>query len=337
MTGVGFESAVSRRQALPTWWCREHDADLQPRDGNLYCPGGDHVVACRGGVPRFVNGSTYADAFGLQWNTYRQTQLDSFTGTSISRERLRRNLGEHLWERLSGASVLEGGCGAGRFTEVLLSQGARVISVDLSEAVDANAENLPPDDKHRVGQADIMDLPLRPQQFDIVLCLGVVQHTPNPEDTIAQLYEQVAAGGSLVFDHYTFSLPRMTRVTAPLVRKWLIRQPPERGLEITIQLVNRLLPLHRRKWPLARVVRRISPITSYYHAYPDLPDHLRREWALLDTHDSLTATHKHMRTCGQLRRQLERLGAQDIVCARGARGGIGVEARARRPDAVRPG
>lgn len=293
------------------------------------CPIGNHGVPSRDGIPRFVGGTNYADAFGNQWKTYRLTQLDSYTGTSISRERLRRNLGESLWARLAGAQLLECGCGAGRFTEVLLAEGARVTSVDLSEAVDANAENFPIDESHRVAQADITALPLASGQFDIVLCLGVVQHTPDPEKTIAALYEQVRPGGHLVFDHYTYSLPRLTRVGVPIVRMWLLRQPPDRQLAATIRLVDLFLPLHRG--PLARLVRRLSPVTSYYHVYPDLPDRLRREWALLDTHDSLTAVYKHMRTAGQLRRTLGRLGAEDIVTTRA---GIGIEARCRRPEAA---
>ncbi|HEY0787434.1 MAG TPA: methyltransferase domain-containing protein, partial [Thermoanaerobaculia bacterium] len=88
--------------------------------------------------------SSYADAFGAQWRRYSRTQLDSYTGTTISRDRLRRCLGEELWEGLSGRKVLEAGCGAGRFTEVLLERGAILTSVDLSDAVVANAENFPP-------------------------------------------------------------------------------------------------------------------------------------------------------------------------------------------------
>ena len=33
---------------------------------------------------------------------------------------------------------------------------------------------------------------------------------------------------------------------------------------------------------------RISPLLTYYHAYPELNDQLQYEWALLDTHDHLT-------------------------------------------------
>lgn len=326
--GPSPQSTAAASATLPEWWCLEHCAAFESRDDHLMCPGGDHSVPCRDGIPRFVPSSTYADAFGEQWKIYRLTQLDSHTGTSISRDRLRRALGELLWACLPGARVLECGCGAGRFTEVLIGQGASVTSVDLSEAVDANAENCPPQERHRIAQASIAALPIRPGQFDIVLCLGVVQHTPSPEDTIAKLYEQVAPGGSVVIDHYTYSLARCTRVTAFLVRPWLLRQSPERRLPITARLVDRLLPLHRQAGPFARVLRRLSPITTYYHAYPDLPDNLRREWALLDTHDSLTAVYKHMRTSGQLRRALMRLGAEEVVCIRA---GNGVEARARRP------
>src|SRR5579859_1640710 len=32
------------------------------------------------GIPRFAPGGTYAHSFGLQWNRYRETQLDSRNG-----------------------------------------------------------------------------------------------------------------------------------------------------------------------------------------------------------------------------------------------------------------
>src|SRR5205807_9547168 len=54
---------------------------------------------------------------------YRTTQLDSYTRSNLSADRLRRCLGEELWRALQAPaprlSILEAGCGAGRFTEVL--------------------------------------------------------------------------------------------------------------------------------------------------------------------------------------------------------------------------
>lgn len=77
---------------------------------------------------------------------------------------------EELWKTLAGKHVLEAGCGAGRFTEVLLAQGALVTSVDLSSAVESNAHNFPISVRHRVAQADILALPFSPCQFDVVFC-----------------------------------------------------------------------------------------------------------------------------------------------------------------------
>ena len=83
-----------------------------------------------------------------------------------------------------------------------------------------------------------------------------------------------------------------------------------------------------RHFYLAQILLgRLSPVRCYYHVYPDLDDELHREWALLDTRDSLTDWYQHVRTQGQIRATLERLGLQDIWCEYG---GNGVEARGKR-------
>src|SRR5690349_5336909 len=68
------------------------------------------------GVPRFVEHDEYASSFAFQWNAHQRTQLDSYTGMSLSRDRLFKVSG---WPaELIGERVLEAGSGAGRFTEV---------------------------------------------------------------------------------------------------------------------------------------------------------------------------------------------------------------------------
>jgi len=311
------------------WYCPVHRKPIEDKGDVLVCPFGDYFPR-RNGIPRFTEDSHYAAAFGAQWNRYRRTQLDSYTGSSMTRDRARRCIGEKLWAELSGKQVLECGCGAGRFTEILLAKGADVTSIDLSDAVDANQENFPQSQTHRIAQADILRLPLAPQQFDVAFCLGVIQHTPNPEQTIACLYEQVRPGGTLVVDHYTYDFSWFTK-TAPLFRLYLKRLPPEEGIRWTERLVNTLLPLHhmaRHFYPVHALLSRLSPVLCYYHAFPDLSDEAHREWALLDTHDSLTAWYMHFRSRGQIRRTLEQLGLVEIWSKYG---GNGVEARGRRP------
>ena len=66
--------------------CPTHN---QPLTEDLKCPAGCTFPIVNN-IPRFVSTENYANAFGRQWNKFRKTQLDSHTGTTISRDRLQR-------------------------------------------------------------------------------------------------------------------------------------------------------------------------------------------------------------------------------------------------------
>jgi 2-polyprenyl-3-methyl-5-hydroxy-6-metoxy-1,4-benzoquinol methylase len=330
VTGSVKDTVIGTRRAPPEWRCPIHDRPLEPAGDDLRCPEG-HGYRRLDGIPRFVDSDRYAESFGVQWNRYRRTQLDSYTKTTLSRQRARRCIGEAGWSGLRDSTVLECGCGAGRFTEVLLAEGAHVTSVDLSRAVDANQENFPQGVRHRIAQADVTALPFAPRQFDLVFCLGVIQHTPAPERTIECLYEQVRPGGLLVIDHYTYTASWFLS-TKPLFRAVLRRLSPETAMRWSERIVDALLPLHARgggsRHLVYRLLSRLSPVYSFYASIPELPQELQREWALLDTHDALTDHYKRFRTLGQIEGRLRELGLEDIHCVGG---GNGIEARARRP------
>ena len=82
----------------------------------------------------------YHDNFGYQWNRFSKLQLDSYNGSNESEDRL-TNQSELSSEDFNGKVVLEIGAGNGRFTEILLNFGARVIAVDFSSAIYANYKN----------------------------------------------------------------------------------------------------------------------------------------------------------------------------------------------------
>jgi SAM-dependent methyltransferase len=303
----------------------------------LVVPGGATKYPIIMGIPRLLESSdNYAVAFGEQWLRWRLTQLDSYTGTTISRDRMYRCLGPEVLDYLKNCNqhvhVLEVGCGAGRFTEILLQYPVvRLTSMDLSRAVEANALNFPQDIQHRIVQANIMHPPFVAQKFDIVFCLGVIQHTPNPEATIQKLYEQVKPGGYLIFDHYTFEIRRLTKVTGNLIRPFVKKLPSKTRMRAVEKMVNIFFPIHKaiKNVPFAQqVFSRISPITTYFHIYPQLSEKLQREWALLDTHDGMTDWYKHLRSGQQLQTTVAKLGATDIQVLRG---GNGIEISCRRP------
>jgi len=147
---------------------------------------GCHRYPVRNGIPRFVAESNYADNFGMQWNHFRKTQLDSHSGHPISSERYWKATG---WspEMMKGKWVLDAGCGAGRFAEVALGAGANVVALDYSSAVDACHANLKHHPNLHVVQGDIYALPFAPETFDFVYSLGVLQHTPDVAAAFAAL------------------------------------------------------------------------------------------------------------------------------------------------------
>jgi SAM-dependent methyltransferase len=275
----------------------------------------------------------YAASFGLQWNEYRTTQLDSFTGLSISKDRLTRLFGGSL-DLIKDKTVLEAGCGAGRFSEILLEAGADLNAIDLSTAVEANYKNCRRYTKYSVSQASIMAMPFKPGQFDVVICIGVIQHTPDPEQTIMALCEQVKPGGLLIIDHYTYGYP--VTLSRRLLRAFLLRTPKVFSLRACKVLTACLWPLHSMMWhvrniPLGKLFRKLflhlSPIVDYHDAYPQLGPQLQRTWATLDTHDTLTDFYKHLRSADEIRSHLQQCGMTAIETEYA---GNGIEARARK-------
>jgi len=285
-------------------------------------------------IPRFVPLENYASSFGLQWNAYRRTQLDSYTGLPISKSRLTRLAGGSL-DIFKEKNVLEAGCGAGRFTEIMLQEGANVFAVDISTAVEANYLNCNAYPNYFVCQADILELPLLPEQFDVVVCVGVIQHTPDPERSIRVLCSHVKPGGLLILDHYTYGYS--TTPIRRFLRSFLQNRTKEYTMNFIQTLCRVLWPSHKILYRTKdnRVMRKIrplllywSPVVDYQDAYPELDDNLLFEWATLDTHDTLTDCYKHLRSAEQIHEHLEASGMVEIVTLYA---GNGVEARARKP------
>lgn len=280
-------------------------------------------------IPRFVS-DEYATNFGLQWRTFATVQLDSRNGTNLSKGRLERCLGTSINE-LKGLNVLEAGCGAARFTEHLVGAGANVHCIDLSSAVDANKEIIGDASNYQIAQASIYDIPYQNNMFDVVICLGVVQHTPNPEKTIFSLWEKVKPGGKLVIDHYRVGLKGILRMSN-IYRRYILRMQPERALSVTGRMVERWFPLHwafKERVLFQHALGMISPVTFYFFKnYPHLTKDYYLQLAKLDTHDYLTDYYKHFRSIPRIRKILAELpGAEGVEVWKG---GNGAEARVRK-------
>ncbi len=301
------------------------DLTNQAEPASLSCTACGTRYPIVNGVVRFVDREHYAGSFGFQWNAHRRTQLDSYTGIPLSRDRLFQVSG---WpEDLSGQTILEAGSGAGRFTEVLVRTGARVLSFDLSTAVEANYLNNGHHPNLVVMQADMTAIPVRPRSMDRVLCLGVLQHTPDPAASFRHLTHHVRPGGELVIDVYPARL-RSLISWKYLLRPLTKRANKERLYRMIAAVTPPLVPVSARLYRLlGRIGPRLLPILQYDHL--GLPPALNREWAVLDTFDMYSPAHDHPQTLNAVRRWYSDAGFVSVVVAYGPNGVI---ARGRRPE-----
>jgi uncharacterized protein YbaR (Trm112 family) len=99
-----------------------HWEEGEIKEGRLACGDCSETYPVRNYIPRFVGDDDYAVGFGFQWNRHARTQVDKFNGTSISRDRF---FAHTRWQsdELAGRQILEAGCGAGRFTQIMLDAG----------------------------------------------------------------------------------------------------------------------------------------------------------------------------------------------------------------------
>ena len=278
-----------------------------------------------GDIPSYAkNYLDYSESFGLQWNKFSKTQLDSYTKTQISEKRLQRLIGD--LNQLKDKVVLEIGCGSGRFTEVLLKHDAIVVSVDMSIAVIANKKNFPISERHLIIQADMNKLPFKDEVFDYIICIGVLQHTPDSFESINNSQRVLKKGGTYVLDHYTHTLSYYTKTTF-LFRKAISYYNKDKKYQIIERIFNVCYPLHylvRKMYFLQIFLSRLSPIHVYFKAYPELTDELQKEWSLLDTHDSLADPFKRHLSKTAINKQLM---GKNYRIEYSAYAGNGVEAR----------
>jgi len=274
------------------------------------------IVKC---IPRFVNSKNFTSAFGLQWKTFRKTQLDSYTNTSITEDRLREAIGRPL-ESIKNLKILEAGSGAGRFTEILLKYGALVYSFDLSDAVEANILNNP-DSNLTIFQCSIDKIPFNDNFFDAAVCLGVMQHTQDSTKSLKELSRVVKRNGLISFDHYKRHIGHFFSMY--LIYWFIIKRfSLKTQLKITNRFTKIFFPIHwffKEYQFIQFLLRRISPIAFYYGMFP-LNKKQHYEFSMLDTHDKNTDHFKRHLSFNSMNKLVQNIGFKNYKIKNGGTG-----------------
>lgn len=103
---------------------------------------------------------------------------------------------------LEGKKVLDVGCGGGILSESMATRGARVTGIDMGEKplsvakLHLKESGLEVDYRQTTAEALAIE---EPESFDIITCMEMVEHVPNPASVINACSRLVRPGGELFF------------------------------------------------------------------------------------------------------------------------------------------
>lgn len=103
---------------------------------------------------------------------------------------------------LNGRSVIDVGCGGGILSEPMARAGADVIGIDKSPPALAVASQHAADQKVAVTYLDHSAEEMareRPGDFDLVVCMELIEHVPDPASLVRACAALARPGGSVFF------------------------------------------------------------------------------------------------------------------------------------------
>lgn len=130
------------------------------------------------------------DSFGEEWQAFH-----GFDEKEIQK------LGDEYFDVITpqmlnpSTSVLEVGCGSGRFLQYLSSKAGFLVGADPSGAIYAADNLLGPKENVMLVKASANDLPFADESFDFVYSIGVLHHIPDTGKAMQACVDKVKKGG----------------------------------------------------------------------------------------------------------------------------------------------
>lgn len=237
--------------------------------------------------------NNYAKNFGYQWRDFSKTQIDQYNRSNISKKFIDK-FTFHEIKNFKNKIVLEIGCGPGRFTEYLFKNSKILFINDLSDAIFYNHYK---NKKNVIAIKDnFNNLYKLNIKFDVIVCRGVLQHTPNPLRSIIQMKKLLNKFGHIYFDIY--KPPILGSLNSKYLWRILIRtfNISYENLFSFLTKNSKYFLYYRRKinnffnCNLNFIWDYIFPIYDYKGKFP-LNNKQLEEWAIMDTLDGLLAKY----------------------------------------------
>lgn len=170
--------------------------------------------------------------WSFQWREFRDDSLFLF----------KEWIYPNTLETFRGMDVVDCGCGGGQHARFAAPYARSVLGIDLNTtALAAEYAASFPNISFRAG--DLAEIKLD-RQYDIVYCIGVIQHTNNPDATFKNIKQFVRPGGRLILWCYSQegNWPNWL-ILEPLKRLFLLRLPPRVLVWLSIALTTIIHPL----------------------------------------------------------------------------------------------
>jgi 2-polyprenyl-6-hydroxyphenyl methylase/3-demethylubiquinone-9 3-methyltransferase len=129
---------------------------------------------------------------------------------------------------LAGQRALDVGCGGGILSEAMAAKGAAVVGIDLGEAPleVARLHLLESGLKVRYERIAVEQLAAeQPRDFDLVTCMEMLEHVPDPASVVAACARLVRSGGRVFFS--TLNRNPKSYLFAILGAEYLLRMLPK--------------------------------------------------------------------------------------------------------------
>ncbi len=174
---------------------------------------------------------------------------------------------------IAGKHVLDVGCGGGILAEAMAAAGAQVTGIDLSEKALGVAK------LHGLESGVTVDYRLvaaevyaaeRPEAFEVVTCMEMLEHVPDPGSIVAACAKAAAPGATLVFA--TLNRNPKSYAFAILGAEYALRLLPRGTHDWTKFLRPAELARHARRAGLDLVAMNgmtYHPLTRRYRLEPD--------------------------------------------------------------------
>lgn len=267
------------------------------KTGSLISKSSKRIYPIINSIPRFVNEESYSNSFGYEWIKWPKVQFESNninTPMEGETKTMFNRMAPFSEDELKNKLVIDYGCGPGRFIELARNEGATVVGIDLSIAVEAARKNFIDDKNVLIIQGDVLNPPFKENTFDCGYTIGVLHHTPNPQKGLEKLVEIVKKEHKVACAVYGESLHIYSRDLTQRLRKFFSSRKSN-----FLALVYSYFSAYFLYYVLY-ILKRIPVIWKFAEKFERnnfiVLKHKSAKWRLLDTFDAITpyyaSTHK---------------------------------------------